>query len=114
MSESANDWPWPPELDAVIAAPDSHRVLLEDSRVRVLAVTVPPGVTEPRHTHRWPSVMVLTGDATTRYHEDGGRFTDSAPDGRPVPRAFQLPPEGPHWVENLDSGPFIAIRVEFK
>jgi hypothetical protein len=42
----SQSWPWPPELDALVAAPNSHRLLLDHARVRVLEVTVPPGVTE--------------------------------------------------------------------
>jgi predicted metal-dependent enzyme (double-stranded beta helix superfamily) len=66
MSDDRGDhgnqsWPWPPELDALVAAPNSHRLLLDHARVRVLEVTVPPGVTEPMHTHRFPSVMVVLG-----------------------------------------------------
>ena len=34
---------WPPELDAVRAAPQSHRVLIDNDRVRVLEVIVEPG-----------------------------------------------------------------------
>lgn len=43
--------------DAVTAAPTSHRVLLEDEKVRVLHVEIAPGATEPMHEHRWPSIM---------------------------------------------------------
>src|SRR5205823_1910240 len=36
--------PWPDSLDAVRAAPENHRVLLETERVRVLDVTIPAGL----------------------------------------------------------------------
>ena len=42
---------------AATAAPNSHRVLLEDEKIRVLRVEVAPGTTEPVHDHRWLSVM---------------------------------------------------------
>jgi predicted metal-dependent enzyme (double-stranded beta helix superfamily) len=42
----------PASFDAVVAAPNSHRVLLEDEKIRVLRVEVAPGVTEPVHDHR--------------------------------------------------------------
>lgn len=29
-------WPWPDELDAVVAAPHQHRLLFENAHVRVL------------------------------------------------------------------------------
>ena len=37
---------WPPEGDAVAAAPNNHRVLLENDNMRVLEVTVQPGERE--------------------------------------------------------------------
>jgi hypothetical protein len=39
LSESGT-WPWPDSLDAVVAAPGSHRVLFERERTRVLEVTI--------------------------------------------------------------------------
>jgi len=36
-------WPWPPELDGPIAAPDQHRVIFENDRVRVLETTIRAG-----------------------------------------------------------------------
>src|SRR5580658_5246308 len=34
-------WPWPEDLDAMMAAPEFHTVLFEDDRVRVLDGRVP-------------------------------------------------------------------------
>ena len=50
---------WSPCLDAVIAAPRNHRVLMEGETIRVLEVTVDPGEREALHHHRWPSLMVV-------------------------------------------------------
>ena len=63
---------WPPELDAVIAAPHEHSVLFENDRVRVLEVNIAPGTTEPVDHHRWPSVLYLTS---------GSEFIDRAGSG---------------------------------
>ena len=69
-----DQWPWPDDLDACIAAPASHHVLFENDAVRVLEVIIEPGTREPLHTHRTPSVMIVdrqpesattTGDALT-------------------------------------------------
>ena len=38
-------------LDAVRAAPDTHKIAFENAFVRVLDVRVPPGSTERRHRH---------------------------------------------------------------
>jgi hypothetical protein len=109
-------WPWPPESDAVLAAPDSHRVLLENDQVRVLEVMIEPGVREPEHTHQPPSVMFIDSPARTRYYVDGTLTAESPPrDGGPVvPVVRWLEPEGPHSVENIDDFLFHAIRVELK
>jgi hypothetical protein len=56
-----HDWTWPPSMDAVVAAPGSHRVLFENDDVRVLKVTIAAGHHEPEHTHRDPTVMIVDG-----------------------------------------------------
>lgn len=109
---------WPPELDAVIAAPHEHSVLFENDRVRVLEVNIAPGTTEPVHHHRWPSVLYLTS---------GSEFIDRAGSGevlndsrmRDVPLAFPFAmwkePEAPHYLENLSSTePIHLLRFELK
>ena len=60
INTSINTADWPKELDAVIAAPNNHKIILENEKVRVLEVTVLPGETEVIHHHKWPSVMHLT------------------------------------------------------
>ena len=58
---TSNEWPWPESLDALVAAPKYHKLLMEDDRVRVIHTRVPPGEMVPLHTHRWPSVLVILG-----------------------------------------------------
>lgn len=64
-------WPWPEELDGVIAAPDSHRVLIDNDSVRVLEVRIEPGRVEPEHVHAMPSVMIVDGPSRIRYYASG-------------------------------------------
>ena len=59
MTDQEPTWPWPETMDATVAAPDSHRVLLENDRIRVLEVVIESGVREPEHTHRAVSVMII-------------------------------------------------------
>ena len=109
-------WNHPDELDAVVAAPNSHRVVFENDEVRVLEVTVAPGVREPEHTHRWPSVMVVDEPARINYFT-GEELTFTSPDPMPevrLPRAHWLEPEGPHSVENIDTVRLHALRFELK
>jgi hypothetical protein len=108
-----NKWTWPPSMDAVVAAPGSHRVLFENDDVRVLEVTIAAGHREPEHTHRYPSVMIVDGPARIRYYRGDTLTFSSPPDPGPAgTRASWLAPEGPHSVENVDDHPYHAIRVE--
>ena len=110
-----HDWTWPPSMDAVVAAPGSHRVLFENDDARVLEVTIAPGHREPEHTHRDPSVMIVDGLARIRYYLGGTLTFSSPPDPGPAgTRVSWMAPEGPHSVENVDDHPYHAIRVELK
>ena len=109
---------WPPEWDAVAAAPENHRVLLENDHVRVLEVTVGPGEVEPVHHHRWPSVLHITamGDFIDR-SADGEVLLDTRQLDAPLPIPFTMwkEPEAPHTVENLSrTQPIRLVRVELK
>lgn len=113
----APPWPWPDSADAVAAAPDSHLVVLDTERVRVLRVVIPPGEREPMHTHRWPSVMLVDQPARIRYYGADGelRFESrSEPDPSSPVTPDWLGPEGLHAVENVGSLPFGAWRIELK
>jgi hypothetical protein len=47
----------PDSTDAETAAPEHHKVILENDAVRVLEARVPLHSYEPPHTHPWPSVF---------------------------------------------------------
>jgi len=110
-----DSWNWRPSMDAVVAAPESHRVLFENEDVRVLEVTIAAGHREPEHTHRDPSVMIVDGPARIRYYQ-GDELIFSSPADTPVAgtKASWMDPEGPHSVENVDTHPYHAIRVELR
>jgi len=110
------EWAWDAQLDALIAAPESHRLLLENEHVRVLEITIAPGQREPEHTHRWPSVMIVDQPARIRYYEHGAQTYQSPahPAQRPEPKAIWMDAEGPHSVENIDSSPYHALRIELE
>jgi quercetin dioxygenase-like cupin family protein len=113
---SEQPWPWPKTMDALIAAPGSHRVILENDRVRVLEVVIEPRGREPEHTHQAPSVMIIDEPAAIRYYEgDALRFESSGDfESRPGVRVRWMEPEGPHSVENTDGRRYHAIRIELK
>jgi quercetin dioxygenase-like cupin family protein len=109
-------WPWPETMDALSAAPASHRVLVDNDRARVLDVVIEPGAREPEHTHRAASVMIVDEPARIRYYAGGALQFESRelPGNSPGVRVRWLEPEGPHWVENIDQRRYHAIRVELK
>jgi predicted metal-dependent enzyme (double-stranded beta helix superfamily) len=113
---SAEPWPWPDSMDAMIAAPTSHRVLLENDHVRVLEVTIEPGRHEPEHTHRAASVMIVDEPARIIYHAPGAEPLEFGQQlgTKSGPRVQWMEPEGPHSVENTDQHRYHAIRIELK
>ncbi len=117
MASSATaPWPWPDALDALQAAPEHHRLLFEDARVRVIDTRIAPGERTAVHTHRFPSILyiVSTGDFL-RYDADGAVITDSRKmPAQAVPSAFRFPPMPPHSVENIGSTLVHLVNVEFK
>ena len=104
---------WTPASDALVAAPQDHKLLFENDEVRVLEVTVPPGVREPLHAHRYPSVLYYISAAHMKEYSPGVPAMDRGhkDDGSVI----FLPVGPPHQMQNLESSkPLIAIRVELK
>jgi len=117
MSGKAEPWPWPAELDAVIAAPAHHKLLFENERVRVLEVRIAPDETVPVHTHRWPALIYAAkqSDFLRRDHL-GNLLFDSRSMGPPPeqPMVQWTPPLPPHSVENIGSCEILLISTELK
>ena len=109
-------WPWPPAMDALLAAPGSHRLVLENDRVRVLEVVIGPGAREPEHTHRAPGVMIVDEPARIRYYQGDALVFESqaGPQSASGVRVRWMEPEGPHSVQNIDQRRYHAIRIELK
>jgi hypothetical protein len=124
---AADNAGFPIGLDAVQAAPESHKVLFENALVRVLEVTVPAnGKTEPMHHHRWPGFFLDwdIGGKTPhiRYHQPGGVVHEQP--GAETPRhpgrwvVHWMEPEPLHAIETVDywpePGDLPSLRVEIK
>jgi hypothetical protein len=110
-------WPWPDSLDALYAAPDYHKLLLENNDVRVLEVHIPPGQFVPVHTHRWPSVIFTLAAADFIRRDGEGKLlldTRMTPSPTPRPAAEWLPPLPPHSVENVGTTEIRLFSVELK
>ena len=109
--------PWPPELDAVIAAPRHHRLALENEFVRVLETVVEPGETVPMHTHSsFAATYFVTFSDFVRRGDQGEVLVDSRTmDHGIVPgKAVWSDPLGPHTLENVGTQTLVVIVVEIK
>jgi hypothetical protein len=117
VSKVSESWPWPDSLDALVAAPEHHALLLEDERVRVLHTTIPAGDLVPLHTHRWGGfAYVQRWSHFIRRDERGSVLFDSREAGEPptVPCAQWTPPLPPHTIENLGPREISILIVELK
>jgi hypothetical protein len=114
---AAQAWEWPDSLDALIAAPNHHDLLLENDRVRVVHTHIPVGDLVPVHTHRWPGVVyVMTWSDFIRRDDKGNVLLDSRTIGPPpkIPSVQWLDPLPPHSVENVGSAEISLFIVELK
>ena len=110
-------WPWPDSLDALVAAPGHHQLLLEDQRVRVLHTRIGAGDLVPLHTHRWGGVAYLQSwSHFIRRDERGEILFDSRQVGDPptIPCAQWMQPLPPHTVENLGPLEISIVIIELK
>ncbi|MGA7295168.1 MAG: hypothetical protein WBW53_18865 [Terriglobales bacterium] len=110
-------WPWPDSLDALVAAPGHHQLLLEDQRVRVLHTRIAAGDVVPLHTHRWGGVAyLLSWSDFVRRGERGEILFDSRAAGtsRATPYAEWIQPLPPHTVDNVGPSEISIVMIEFK
>ncbi len=108
---------WPDALDAMVAAPDHHEVLLENERVRVLDSRIKPGDTVPVHTHRWASVLYILGTSDfIRYDNEGNAVFDSRTKESSIVAGTVTwsPPLRAHSVENVGNTEIRVVSVELK
>ncbi len=130
QSDKPAHWSWADSLDAVKAAPNSHKVIFENDKIRILEVILEPYGFEPIHTHQFPSIMFGPGNDTSQfdivyypYGYDSSRRTYFAKDsvkqhqgGQPAKPNIgsYMRPEGPHRVKNLSNRRIDVFRVELK
>ena len=111
------DWPYPDELDAMIAAPQHHHLLFENELVRVLDVRIPPGEITAVHTHRWPATLyIISWSDFVRYDDKGNVLVDSRTiesmnNPHPALWSDALPP---HALKNTGKNEIRVISVEVK
>ncbi len=110
-------WQWPEELDAMTAAPEHHKLLLENESVRVLDTCIPPGERTAVHTHKWPATYyVISWSDFIRYDDKGNVMLDSRNLNKALSpgTAMWSEPLIPHSLENCGTQDIRVISVEIK
>jgi hypothetical protein len=97
------------DLDPLKVAGDSHKLVFENSFVRVLEVHVPPGKIEPLHQHG-RRVVIYLSDFHSRSTEKGGQVQERL--NRSGSARWSEPII--HQVENIGKTEGHTIIVELK
>jgi quercetin dioxygenase-like cupin family protein len=95
--------------DIVEISPDVHEVIFENDTIRVLEVTVKPGVTVPMHTNPENINYILEG-GTLRLVDPNASVVDVQLTERQVIPA----PVGRHAVENIGQTTVRTLCIELK
>ncbi len=98
-----------PSQDVVKVAGDSHRVIFENDRVRVLAVDLKPGQIAPMHSHP---------DSISYFLTDG-KLKLTLPDGKTIERNPRAGAAGwsdatTHEAQNIGTAEFQQVQIELK
>jgi hypothetical protein len=117
LNNPANNAIWPEELDALKAAPQHHKLLFENDKVRVLDALIPAGEITNLHTHQWPSSLyIISWSSFIRYDKAGNVLLDSRNISTPPPNGTALwsEPLIPHALKNIGTEDLHVISVEIK
>ena len=95
--------------DVVQVAGDSHKVILENAQVRVLAVTLKPGQKAPMHSHP-ANVSYVLSDGKLRVTMADGKTVDKEPKAGTASWSEAVS----HAVENIGSADFTQVQIELK
>jgi hypothetical protein len=115
--EKLNIEEWPEELDALVAAPQHHKLLMENELVRVIDTFIAPGEITNVHTHKWPaSLYIISWSDFIRYDDKANIVLDSRNLSKtPIESsAAWSDPLRPHALENIGNAPIHIISVEIK
>jgi len=95
--------------DVVKVAGDSHQVIFENDRVRVLSVHLKPGQVAPMHSH----------PDNVSYFLTDGKLRITLPDGKTIDRSPKAGTAGwsdavTHSAENIGATEFQQVQIELK
>jgi mannose-6-phosphate isomerase-like protein (cupin superfamily) len=111
-----NDEMWAPELDALAAAPENHKVLFENESVRVLDTSIAAGRMTPLHAHRWPAALYILSWSDFVRRDEGGEIVLDSREITPPAHGSALwtPALAAHTLENVGTSELHVIAVEMK
>jgi hypothetical protein len=112
-----SSYAWNESLDALIAAPEHHKLLFENNHVRVLDTLIMPGEITKIHTHCYPATLyILSWSDFIRYDADGNVMVDSRNmSSPPLPNtSLWTEPLIPHSLKNIGNQKLHVISVEIK
>jgi quercetin dioxygenase-like cupin family protein len=97
------------EDDPVKLAPRSYHVTLNNSKVRVLSVTLRPGMKTPMHTHPDSVIYVLSGGLLKFTDDKGKSTTVRMREGQTIWRDDE-----DHMVQNVGKTTARVLQIELK
>jgi len=100
---------WAGAQDVIQVGGDSHKVLLENAQVRVLAVKIKPGEKVPMHSHPASVSYVLT-DGKLHITLADGKTVDKEPKAGAATWSDAVT----HAVENTGTSDFNQVQIELK
>lgn len=104
-------------LDALIASPEHHRLILENDKVRVVETLIPAGERTAIHTHQWEGVLhVRSWSDFVRRDDHDNVLVDTRTNEalRNPAEVIWGPALPPHSLENVGSQTLRIIAVELK
>ena len=100
---------WSSAQDVVQVGGDTHKVLLENAQVRVLAVKLKAGEKVPMHSHP-ASVSYVLSDGKLRITLADGKSVDKEPKAGSATWSDAVT----HAVENVGTSDFSQVQIELK
>jgi len=95
--------------DAPTTSPNTHKVTLDNDRVRILDITIEPGRTVPMHSHPDYVIYMLESAKVRFTYPDGNSEEITVKKGDSMFRKAEA-----HSAVNIGSSPIRALNIELK